>query len=132
MPDLKEQGLKLADFVWMMPYEKATLYTQYGVEGLAALWKEDTKTFWCAERVRGLRRGWTACVRGMRRGWTACVRGLSACAPARFAAWRAPSGLSLALRLALCSAQAVGRRDALVRARRRHAAQAKEARLVRH
>merc|ERR1719310_920955 len=45
MPELREQGLQVADFVWMMPPEKAHLYTQYGVEGLAALWQQDTKAF---------------------------------------------------------------------------------------
>ena len=45
LPDLRDQGLAVSDFVWMMPADKAHLYTQYGVEGLAALWKADTKAF---------------------------------------------------------------------------------------
>ena len=48
MPELREQGMRVADFVWMMPPDKAHLYTQYGIEGLAALWQEDTKAFLCS------------------------------------------------------------------------------------
>ena len=51
MPELRDQGLGVADFVWMMPADKAHLYTQYGIEGLAALWKEDTKAFLCSGGV---------------------------------------------------------------------------------
>ena len=51
MADLKEEGMGVADFVWMMPSDKAHLYTQYGIEGLAALWKEDTKAFLCSGGV---------------------------------------------------------------------------------
>ena len=42
LPELKADGLGVADFVWMMPDDKAYMYTQYGLEGLAHLWKEDT------------------------------------------------------------------------------------------
>ena len=51
MPELREQGLRVADFVWMIPADKAHLYTQYGIEGLAALWQEDTKAFLCSGGV---------------------------------------------------------------------------------
>ncbi len=39
IPELREEGMRMADFVWMMPDDKAQLYTQYGIEGLSALWK---------------------------------------------------------------------------------------------
>ena len=51
VPELRDQGLRVADFVWMMPPEKAQLYTQYGIEGLAALWQEDTTAFLCSGGV---------------------------------------------------------------------------------
>jgi len=54
MPDLREQGLSVADFVWMMPVDKAHLYTQYGIEGLSALWQQDNKAFLCSGGVMRL------------------------------------------------------------------------------
>mmetsp|Transcript_67487 Transcript_67487/g.112203 ORF Transcript_67487/g.112203 Transcript_67487/m.112203 type:complete len:504 (+) Transcript_67487:140-1651(+) len=41
-PELRAQGLSLADFVWMMPAEQALMYTPYGTEGIAQLWQDDT------------------------------------------------------------------------------------------
>jgi len=49
--DLKQHTLPLSDFVWMMPPDKAQLYTQYGIEGLSALWKDDTRSFLCSGGV---------------------------------------------------------------------------------
>ena len=44
LPELKGEGLSVADFSWMMPEgDKAHLYAQYGLEGVAMLWKEDTR-----------------------------------------------------------------------------------------
>ena len=51
MDDLRPQGLDLADFVWMVPPEKAQLYSQYGIEGLNALWKVDRRAFLCSGGV---------------------------------------------------------------------------------
>jgi len=45
LPELKAEGLAVADFSWMMPDgQKAFLYAQYGLEGLAQLWKADTRS----------------------------------------------------------------------------------------
>lgn len=44
LPELKAEGLAVADFSWMMPAgEKAPLYAQYGLEGLQMLWQSDTR-----------------------------------------------------------------------------------------
>ena len=48
LPELKDQGLTIGDFVWMMPEDKAHLYTQYGLEGLQALWKDDPRALLCS------------------------------------------------------------------------------------
>ena len=45
LPELKAEGLAVADFSWMMPAgEKAPLYAQYGLEGLQMLWQSDTRS----------------------------------------------------------------------------------------
>jgi len=51
MEDLRPQGLELADFVWMVPPDKAQLYSQYGIEGLGALWNVDRRAFLCSGGV---------------------------------------------------------------------------------
>ena len=51
MDELRDQGLDMADFVWMIPYEKAQLYSQYGIEGLNALWTVDRRAFLCSGGV---------------------------------------------------------------------------------
>ncbi len=44
LPELKPEGLAVADFSWMMPDgQKAPLYAQYGLEGVQMLWREDTR-----------------------------------------------------------------------------------------
>jgi hypothetical protein len=44
LPDLQSDGLGLADFVWMVPDDKAYLYAPYGLEGIGWLWQKDKKT----------------------------------------------------------------------------------------
>ena len=43
MPELRADGLGAEDFVWMMPEDKAHLYTASGIEGLAHTWQADPK-----------------------------------------------------------------------------------------
>ena len=43
MPELRADGLEAEDFVWMMPEDKAHLYTASGIEGLAHTWQADPK-----------------------------------------------------------------------------------------
>ena len=45
LPELRDEGLSVSDFTWMMPPGKAHLYTQYGIEGLSALWQVDSTAF---------------------------------------------------------------------------------------
>jgi len=45
MPDLRDQGLSIADFLWMAPQESAYQYTPYGIEGLAHLWQSQSAEF---------------------------------------------------------------------------------------
>lgn len=45
LPERRDEGLSMAEFAWMMPPEKAHDYTPYGIEGLGALWKADTRGF---------------------------------------------------------------------------------------
>ena len=45
MEDLRPEGLSLSDFVWMVPPEKAQLYSQYGIEGIGNLWRADRRAF---------------------------------------------------------------------------------------
>ena len=68
MPDLKAQGLGLGDFVWMLPGDKAHLYAQYGLEGIAALWKDVRRRALCGGPP-SVRRG--AC--GAARARPSCV-----------------------------------------------------------
>jgi len=51
VPSLREETLPLSDFVWMMPADKAHIYTQYGVEGLGALWHVEKRAFLCSGGV---------------------------------------------------------------------------------
>ena len=44
MADLKADGMGAEDFVWMMPEDKAYMYTACGIEGLAHTWQADPKT----------------------------------------------------------------------------------------
>jgi hypothetical protein len=44
LDELRAQGVGMGDFVWMMPEDKAHMYTQYGIEGVAALWRADART----------------------------------------------------------------------------------------
>ena len=41
MHSLRPDGLGVADFVWMIPKDKAQLYCPYGLEGVANTWQDD-------------------------------------------------------------------------------------------
>jgi hypothetical protein len=43
MPALRDDSLGADDFVWMMPEDKAYLYTACGIEGLAHTWQDNPK-----------------------------------------------------------------------------------------
>ena len=43
MPDIRGSGLGVSDFAWMAPADKAHLYTQNGVEGIASLWRTNRR-----------------------------------------------------------------------------------------
>eukprot|EP00965_Chrysotila_dentata_P104732 3459259-Pleurochrysis_carterae.AAC.1 len=74
-PDLRQHGLSVSDFAWMIPDTKAYSYAPYGVEGLAHLWQACAHAL--ADRTcGGILNDVRARLIALRGGGRACPNGL--------------------------------------------------------